>query len=173
MKATMDKTTGSDPQQYLTFVLGGELFALGILAVKEIIEHAEVTEVPLLPPAVRGVINLRGAAVPVLDLQARFGRPSSPITRKSCIVIIELQRPGGEGSQVLGAMVDAVNAVVDIAAADIEPPPSFGTRLRGDFVQGMAKLPTGRFVILLDAARVLSIDGLEEASAEATQAVAA
>jgi len=146
-----------EPAQFLTFMLGGEVFAIGILAIKEIIEHRSPTEVPMMPASVRGVINLRGAVVPVMDLLARFGRPSSPITKRSCIVIVEVEV--GEERQVIGVSVDAVNEVLDIAAADIEPPPTFGARIRGEFIEGMGKV-NGKFVILLDVNRVLSIDEL-------------
>ncbi|MFY9512312.1 MAG: chemotaxis protein CheW [Rubrivivax sp.] len=144
-----------EPTQYLTFMLGGEMFAIGILSIKEIIEYDSLTEVPMMPPAVRGVINLRGAVVPVMDLLARFGRPSSPTTKKTCIVIVEIQ--SGAERHVLGVIVDAVNEVLDIAAEDIEPPPAFGARIRADFLQGMGKV-RGKFVILLDVDHVLSLD---------------
>jgi purine-binding chemotaxis protein CheW len=106
----------------------------------------------MMPDCVRGVINLRGAVVPVMDLSARFGRGQSVIGKRSCIVIVEA---GGEEKQVLGMLVDAVNAVVEIGGEDIEPAPSFGTRIRPDFIAGMGKY-NGRFVILLDIERVLS-----------------
>ncbi|MCE4557769.1 chemotaxis protein CheW [Roseateles cellulosilyticus] len=151
----------SDPTQFLTFMLGGEMFAIGILAIKEIIEYQSLTEVPMMPASVRGVINLRGAVVPVMDLLARFGRPSSDITKRSCIVIVEVQVRDGERveNQVVGIIVDSVSEVLDIAPADIEPPPSFGTRIRGDFIQGMGKVK-GKFVILLDLNQVLALDEL-------------
>jgi purine-binding chemotaxis protein CheW len=148
-----------EPAQFLTFMLGGEVFAIGILAIKEIIEHRSPTEVPMMPACVRGVINLRGAVVPVMDLLARFGRPSSPITKRSCIVIVEVE--SGEERQVIGVAVDAVNEVLDIAATEIEPPPTFGARIRGEFIEGMGKV-NGKFVILLDVNRVLSTEELAE-----------
>jgi purine-binding chemotaxis protein CheW len=141
--------------QYLTFMLGGEMLAIGILAVREIIEYGGLTEVPMMPECIRGVINLRGAVVPVLDLSARFGRPSTAVTKRTCIVIVEVNH--GEEQQVIGVVVDAVNAVLEISAADIEPPPSFGARIRSDFIAGMGKV-NGKFVILLDVNQVLSID---------------
>ncbi|MBA5608323.1 purine-binding chemotaxis protein CheW [Duganella sp. FT3S] len=143
------------PSQYLTFMLGEEQFAVGILGIKEIIEYGSLAGVPMMPECVRGVINLRGAVVPVMDLAARFGRPASPITKRSCIVIVEVQEAEGEGQQVLGMLVDAVNAVVDIAAADIEAAPAFGTRIRPDFIAGIGKV-NGKFVSLLAIERVLS-----------------
>lgn len=144
--------------QYLIFALGGEQFALDILHIKEIIEFHSLTEVPMMPGFVRGIINLRGAVVPVIDLLARFGRGHTEITRRSCIVIVEL--PGEEDeTAVIGVMVDAVCEVVDIAATDIEPPPSFGARLRPDFIRGMARRTEG-FVILLQLDTVLSVDDM-------------
>ncbi len=148
----------AEPGQYLTFMLGGEAYAIGILAIKEIIEYHDLTEVPMMPPCVRGVINLRGAVVPVVDLQARFGREPGEVTKRTCIVIVEVAAPDGE-RQVIGVVVDAVNEVLDIEASAIEPAPAFGARIRTDFIHGMGKV-RGRFVILLDVDRVLSLDDL-------------
>ena len=143
------------PSQFLTFMLGEEQYAVGILHIKEIIEYGSVATVPMMPDCVRGVINLRGAVVPVMDLSARFGRAPSVIGKRSCIVIVEAGGEDGDSKQVLGMLVDAVNAVVEIAAGDIEPAPAFGTRIRPDFIAGMGKY-NGRFVILLDIEQVLS-----------------
>ncbi|KQZ32131.1 chemotaxis protein CheW [Duganella sp. Root1480D1] len=140
--------------QYLSFRLGEETFGLGILAVREIIEYGGVTDVPMMPPCVRGVINLRGAVVPVLDLAARFGRPPGIIGRRSCIVIVE--SGAAPEQQVLGLLVDAVNAVLDIGAGQIEPPPSFGAGLRNDFITGIGKV-NGNFVILVNLESVLNV----------------
>ena len=142
--------------QYLTFMLGAEMFAIGILGIKEIIEYGNLTVVPMMPAFVRGVINLRGAVVPVVDLSARFGRPDSAITRRSCVVIIEASAEDGQ-PQDIGLLVDTVSAVLEIPASQIEPPPSFGARIRADFISGMAKVD-GKFVIVLEVGRVLSID---------------
>lgn len=148
----------AEPAQYLTFMLASETFAVGILAVKEIIEYQKITEVPMMPDSVRGVINLRGAVVPVMDLLARFGRPPSPVTKRTCIVIVETTAPDDSGDhQVIGIVVDAVNEVLDIAASDIEPAPAFGAKIRTDFIQGMGKVK-GRFVILLNVDHVLSMN---------------
>lgn len=146
-----------DLQQYLTFMLGGEVFAIGILHIKEIIEYGHLTGVPMMPEFIRGVINLRGAVVPVVDLASRFGGKASQITRRSCIVILELTCD--EEAQVIGVVVDAVNEVLEIAASEIEPPPTFGTRIRTDFIQGMGKVQE-RFVIILNVNNVLSTDDL-------------
>lgn len=140
--------------QYLSFRLGEETFALGILAVREIIEYGGITDVPMMPSCVRGVINLRGAVVPVLDLASRLGRGASAIGRRSCIVIVELGQPPEQ--QVLGLLVDAVNAVLDIDAGQIEPPPTFGTGLRNDFIAGIGKV-NGKFVIVVNLEAVLNV----------------
>jgi purine-binding chemotaxis protein CheW len=145
-----------DQNQFLTFVLGGEIFALSILAIKEILEYAAPTTVPMMPSFIRGVVNLRGAAVPVIDLAARFGRPATLITKKTCIVMVE----SAEDRQVLGIMVDAVNEVLEIPESEIEPAPAFGGSVRGDFIQGMGKV-RGGFVVILDAGRVLSTEEME------------
>lgn len=145
----------AEQSQYLTFMLGGEIFAIGILAIKEIIEYDSLTVVPMMPACVRGVINLRGAVVPVVDLAARFGRAASDIGRRTCIVIVEVEADSGR--QDLGVIVDAVNEVLEIPASEIEPSPAFGAGLRTDFIRGMGKLG-GRFVILLDVDQVLSMD---------------
>ena len=144
-----------EPQQFLTFVLGEETFAIGILRIKEIIEYAGLTTVPMMPDCIKGVINLRGAVVPVLDLATRFGRKPATPTRRTCIVIVEVESDGAH--QDIGVIVDAVNEVLEIPASEIEPAPSFGAKLRADLIQGMGKVG-GRFVILLDSDRVMAID---------------
>jgi purine-binding chemotaxis protein CheW len=163
MKHTNTEThVDGQSAQYLTFMLGGEAFGIGIMAVKEIIEFSGITDVPMMPDSIRGVINLRGAVVPVMDLAARFGRPRSVAGKRTCIVIVELEHDGER--QLTGVVVDAVSAVLDIAASDIEPAPSFGTRIRGDFIAGMGKV-NGRFVILLNVDQVLALDGLPDLAA--------
>lgn len=151
-----DTQTLAKAGQYLTFMLNGEVYALGILNIKEIIAYGELTEVPMMPDFVRGVINLRGSVVPVIDLMARFGKGMTPIAKRSGIVIVETEN-GGEGSHDIGIIVDAVNEVIDIAQQEIEPPPNFGIGIRPDFINGMAK-SNGRFIILLNGNRVLSAD---------------
>lgn len=167
-------------QQYLTFCLGEEMFAIGILSIREILEYGQLTEVPMTPPFIRGVINLRGAVVPVIDLSARFGRPTREVSKRTCIVIIETDAGAASGSdgmdtgprqtQQMGVVVDAVSEVLEIPPAEIEPPPAFGARIRIDFIQGMGKV-AGKFVVILDVARILSLD--EVAVLAAVQAEAA
>jgi purine-binding chemotaxis protein CheW len=146
-----------DQAQYLTFLLGGEMFAIGILQIKEIIEFGNLTTVPMMPGFIRGVINLRGAVVPVVDLSARFGRNQTEVTRRTCIVIIEVET--GDEKQDVGVVVDSVSEVLEIPETEIEPAPSFGTRIRADFINGMGKV-NGKFVIILSVNNVLSLDDL-------------
>lgn len=161
------------PTQYLTFNLGSEMFAVGILNVKEIIEFGELTEIPMMPASLRGVINLRGRVVPVVDLAVRFGGECTQPAKRTCIVIVEVEDQGDRHD--IGVMVDSVSEVLEIPASEIEPPPSFGARIKTDFIQGMGKTG-GRFVILLNISRVLSSDELAllaEHTSVAEQAVAA
>lgn len=143
--------------QYLTFMLGQETFAVGILHIKEIIEYGELTTVPTMPSFIRGVINLRGAVVPVVDLGARFGGANSEVNRRTCIVIVEVAH--ADSQQVMGIMVDAVNEVLEIPSDQIEPAPAFGARIRADFIAGMGKVD-GKFVVILDTNKVLSLEEL-------------
>ncbi|MBI3228724.1 MAG: purine-binding chemotaxis protein CheW, partial [Burkholderiales bacterium] len=148
----------SEVMQYLTFFLGKEMFAVDILVIKEILQYGEVTSVPLMPPYLRGVINLRGAVVPVIDLAYRLGKGLSAEAKRSCIVILEV--PIGQQVVNLGMMVDAVSAVIDIAKDQIEAAPALGGTVRTDFIAGMGKLPSG-FVIILDVAHIFSGGELE------------
>jgi len=150
--------------QYLTFVLNGESYALGILNIKEIIRFDRLTEVPLLPDFVRGVINLRGSVVPVVDLLARFGNGSTQVVKRTGIVIVETSADELDSSrQEMGIIVDAVNEVVENGNQEIEPPPSYGTGIHPNFINGMAKRGDS-FVILLNINKVLSEDELAVAS---------
>ncbi|WP_164964044.1 chemotaxis protein CheW [Rubrivivax sp. JA1026] len=150
----------AEPSLVLTFLLGGELFAITIRTIKEIIEYRQPTEVPAMPASVLGVINLRGAVVPVMDLPARLGRPPATVGRRTCIVIVEFA--DGDETQTVGVVVDAVSEVLEIPPEEIEPAPTFGARVATEFIAGMGKV-RGRFVILLDVARVLAIDVQAEA----------
>ncbi len=161
---------GGEENQYLTFNLAGEVFAVGILSVKEIIQYHRPTPVPMAPPWIAGVLNLRGAVVPVVDLQQRFGRAPSEPTKRTCVVIVEVAQ--GEESLVIGVLVDSVSEVLEILPDAIEPPPSFGARLRADFMRGLGKIG-GRFVVVLDANRVLSIAEISALGHADSAAVAA
>jgi purine-binding chemotaxis protein CheW len=147
------------PSQYLTFALGGEMFAVGILNVKEIIEYGNLTEIPMMPAFIRGVINLRGSVVPVIDLAARFGGKPTELGRRTCIVIVEVM--DDDARHDIGIVVDAVSEVLDIPDSEIEPPPSFGARIRADFIFGMGKV-AGKFVIILNINRVLSVEEIAQ-----------
>jgi purine-binding chemotaxis protein CheW len=170
MQAEATRTTDSacEGGHFLTFLLGEEMLAVDIRIVREIIQHGPMTAMPLMPHFVRGVINLRGAVVPVIDLVARFGRTPARVGRKTCIVMVELQRDGER--QELGLLVDAVSAVVELPASAIEPAPSFGAPVRREFIQAMGKLGQ-RFVVILAPEATFDIDDMarlcEAAVAEA------
>lgn len=148
-------STATEPHtQFLSFVLAGEVYAIGILRVKEIIEYDSLTRVPAMPPAVRGVINLRGRVVPVLDLAARFGITESPITPRTCIVMVEIG--SDDGAAIIGIITDAVCEVLDLAPSQIQPPPSFGTSIGAEFLDGLAEAAGKKFTMLLNVDRALS-----------------
>jgi len=158
---------GIDQQQYLTFLLAGEEYAIGILKVKEIIEYDTVTVVPQTPRWIRGVINLRGSVVPVVDLAVKFGLEERTVTRTTCIVILEGQLENQ--NTTMGIVADSVNQVVDLAAADIREVPEFGTRVQVNYLLGMAQMGK-KFALLLDVDKVLSTEellNLHEVSANA------
>jgi purine-binding chemotaxis protein CheW len=168
LTAARHQAAAGEAHQYLTFLLSGEMYAVGILNAKEIIEYSNLTEIPMMPAFIRGVINLRGSVVPVVDLSARFGHTQSEIGKRTCIVIVEVLQ--GDDKNDLGIMVDAVSEVLEIPGSEIEPPPSFGAKIRADFIAGMGKIG-GKFVILLDIQRVLSVDEmavLADVSGQAT-----
>ena len=156
-----------EQEQYLTFLLAGEEYAISILEVKEIIEYDTVTAVPKTPKWIRGVINLRGSVVPVLDLGVKFGMGERPVTKTSCIIIVE----GHVENQntLMGVMADSVSQVMDIAPGEIQPVPAFGTRIRVDYLLGMAQLGK-KFVLLLDIDKVLSADEVLDLNAAAEAA---
>ncbi len=166
--------------QYLTFIIRGEEHAVPILRVKEIIEFEAVTAVPHTPEYVRGVINLRGAVLPVIDLAAKFGHEPSAVTKTTCIVVVETQlsnrssaTPHSGVAELLtvGVLADAVSEVLDLSADQIEATPSFGTHVRTDFLLGVGKLAK-KLVLLLDIDRLLSPVELETAVAAAAQPAA-
>ncbi len=154
----MDTTgEGNDQLQYLTFQVAGEEYAVGILRVKEIIAHRATTKVPMTRDYFPGVINLRGSVVPVVDLAAKFGFPPLAVSNRTCIVIVDVE--ADRDRAVIGIMVEAVNAVIDLSPADVEAPPSFGTGISTEHLRGMGRVGD-RFVPILDVDQVLSGDGL-------------
>jgi len=154
-------------KQYLTFIIGCEEYAVSLLKVKEIIEYDTVTQVPKTPEWIRGVINLRGSVVPVIDLAVKFRQAPSVAGKLTCIVITEIQSEiqsgveRGDESAVMGIMADSVRQVIDLRPQDIEESPSFGTRVKVDYLLGMARSGK-KFCLLLDTEKVLSTDELLE-----------
>ena len=149
----------AEADQYLTFKVADECYAISILDVQEIIEVGHMTRVPMTPAHIRGVINLRGSVVPVVDLCARLGKSVSELSKRSCIVLVEVS--AGEERQCLGMLVDEVNEILEIAPDDLQPAPAFGTDIRTDFIQAMGRIEE-EFIILLDVNHVLSVDELAD-----------
>lgn len=145
--------------KFLTFKVGGELFGTEIDHINEIIEYSEMTRVPLTPAHIRGVSNLRGNVVPIIDLAVRLGKERAETTKRTCIIIVEMEDDGEKMD--IGFVVDEVDEVLDIYEDSIEPAPQFGAEVSSDYINGMGKID-GRFVILLLLSEVLSISGLSE-----------
>jgi purine-binding chemotaxis protein CheW len=142
--------TDDGKKQYLTFLLSGLELGIPIREVAQIIEHTQPTRVPNLPEVIRGVINLRGAVLPVVDLAIKLGRPSQPVTRKTCIVIVETREAG-----LLGLLADSVREVVELGQGDILPAPDFGVAVKTDYLLGLGKV-RDELVLLIDSAKLLS-----------------
>jgi purine-binding chemotaxis protein CheW len=168
-KEETNRETEQDVQQYLTFMIRGEEYAMSILKVKEIIEYDTVTEVPKTPEWVRGVINLRGNVVPVIDLAPKFRLAPIEAGKLTCIIIAEVQCNGE--ATVMGVMADSVCQVIDLKPQDIEEPPTFGTRIKVDYLLGMARSGK-KFCLILDTEKVLATDdllGLADSIEETTE----
>ena len=150
--------------QYLTFKLEDEVFALDIGKVREVLDFTSITKVPRTPEFMRGVINLRGSVVPVVDLRLKFGMTKTEKTVNTCIIIVEVTVD--EETTVLGALADSVQEVLDLEPGSIEPAPKIGTRLNTEFIKGMGKRDN-RFIIILDIDKIFSTDEL--ALVQATQ----
>lgn len=144
-------------QQYLSFALGGEAFAVNVLQVKEILDVVNITRVPQMPDYMLGVINLRGSVVPVVDLRCKFGMEKRALGQESCIVVLEVDFDGEQ--LVIGALTDAVREVLDLSSEEIEPPPRLGMKLRSEFIRGMGKKGES-FIIILDIDKLFSGDEL-------------
>ncbi|GFO56116.1 chemotaxis protein CheW [Geomonas sp. Red276] len=143
----------TETTQYLTFKLEEEMFALEIAKVREVLDYTTTTKVPQTPDYMRGVINLRGSVVPVLDLRQKFGMARAEKTVNTCVIIVEVELDGEK--VVMGAMADAVQEVLDLEASQIEPPPRIGTRLNIDFLKGMGK-HNDQFIIILDIDKIFA-----------------
>jgi chemotaxis signal transduction protein len=148
-------------RQYLTFRLGDEIFAIDVANVREILEFTSVTQVPKAPDYMKGVINLRGSVVPVVDMRQKFEMSRTERTIDTCIVVVEVEC--GNEKIVMGALVDSVQEVFELEAANIEPAPRIGTHVRSDFIKGMGKRDDG-FIIILDTSKVFSSDELADLS---------
>ncbi len=139
--------------KYLTFKLAAEEFGLEILKVQEIIKMMDITKVPRTPDFIRGVINLRGKVIPVIDLRLKFGMETKETTDKTCVIVVQVKRAGAV--VIMGTIVDEVSEVLDVTAEQIEPPPEFGTSVDTAFILGMGKVGK-KVIMLLDVDKVLS-----------------
>lgn len=146
----------NDPGKFLTFTLGAEDYGVPVLRVREIIKMVPITQVPQLPGHVRGVINLRGKVIPVIDLRMKLGLPYQDETDATCIIVVEVTIDGAPAP--VGILVDTVSEVANVAASDLAPTPAFGDGVRVDCLSGLAKLK-GKVVLLLDLDRALGAPG--------------
>ncbi|HSR11200.1 MAG TPA: chemotaxis protein CheW [Thermodesulfobacteriota bacterium] len=156
VKAELESKGTAKEGKYLTFALADEEYGIGILKVKEIIGMMPVTSVPRTPPFLKGVINLRGKVIPVVDLRLKFGMEETEQTERTCIIVVETQKEGG--SSLMGIVVDSVSEVLNIKAADIEETPAFAAQMEADYIRGLAKVGGG-VKILLEIDRVLGSEG--------------
>lgn len=154
----------AEPLQYLSFSLGEDAFALEITVIREIIRSAQLASVPMTPPHIRGVINLRGAVLPVIDLAVLFERAPIIPTKRTSIIVVESRE--GDTALEFGIMVDSVSAVIEIDPSQIEPPPSFGAPVRTDYVAGIGKLD-GQFLVILNPRSTFSVSHMAADSAAA------
>jgi purine-binding chemotaxis protein CheW len=148
----------TETTQYLSFKLGDEVFAVDVAKVREILDVTAITKVPQTPEYMRGVINLRGSVVPVMDMRLKFGLPATERTVNTCIIVMEVVHDGE--TMVLGSLADSVQEVLELEPDQIEPPPRIGTRLRTDFIKGMGKY-NDLFIIILDIDRIFNADDLD------------
>ncbi|MDA8428767.1 MAG: chemotaxis protein CheW [Geobacteraceae bacterium] len=155
----MSVTDINETVQYLTFKLAEETFALDVAKVREILELSNITKVPQTPDFMRGVINLRGSVVPVIDMRLKFGMPATVQTVNTCIIVAEVQME--DEIIVLGALADSVQEVVEMEPEQIEAAPHIGTHLNTDYIKGMGKLGE-RFIMILDIDRVFTVDELTD-----------
>ena len=156
----------TETTQYLTFELDRETFALDVAKVREILDSPAITKVPQTPAYMRGVINLRGSVVPVIDLRLKFGMSETAQTVNTCIIVVEIELEGE--LIILGALADSVQEVVDLEPEQIEPAPRIGTKLNTDFIQGMGK-HNEQFIMILDIDKVFSATELAAVSGDDEQ----
>ena len=162
----------TNANQFLTFTLDNEQYAIGVAKVREVLEHTKITKLPRTAVFMKGIINLRGAGVPVIDLRLKFGLPETPITKDTSIIVMEVESQ--DGAVVVGALADAVHEVIEIDEKSIEPAPRFGTRLAAEFIKGVGK-KDDLFIILLDIDRIFNAEEIsvltsskEDVAAEVT-----
>jgi purine-binding chemotaxis protein CheW len=144
--------------QFLSFTLADDIFAIDVVMAREIVDYAEVTQVPQMPEYMQGVVNLRGAVVPVIDMRLKFGMDAGESTRDTCIIVMEIDSDGE--MMTVGALVDSVQEVMDLDPSQIEPAPKIGTKLNTEFIQGMGNLGE-KFIIILDINRIFSADEID------------
>jgi purine-binding chemotaxis protein CheW len=162
----------SNANQYLTFTLDNEQYAISVAKVREVLEHTKITKLPRTAVFMKGIINLRGAGVPVIDLRLKFGLPETPITKDTSIIVMEVESQ--DGAVVVGALADAVHEVVEIDEKAVEPAPRFGTRLAAEFIKGVGKKDE-LFIIILDIDKIFNAEEITAMAAgkEEAQAVTA
>jgi purine-binding chemotaxis protein CheW len=153
----------TETTQYLSFKLGEEIFAVDVAKVREILDVITITKVPQTPDFMKGVINLRGSVVPVMDIRLKFGMSPTERTVNTCIIVMEVTQDGE--TMVLGSLADSVQEVLDLEPDQIEPAPRIGTRLRSDFIKGMGK-QNEQFIIILDIDRIFTAGELNEIALE-------
>ena len=159
----------SNANQYLTFTLDNEQYAIGVAKVREVLEHTKITKLPRTADFMKGIINLRGAGVPVIDLRLKFGLPETPITKDTSIIVMEVESL--DGNVIVGALADSVHEVVDIEEGAIESAPRFGTRLSAEFIKGVGKREES-FIILLDIDKIFNTEEISALAAEKEEASA-
>ena len=145
----------STANQFLTFTIDGEQYAIGVAKVREVLEYTKITKLPRTAVFMKGIINLRGAGVPVIDLRLKFGLAETTVTKDTSIIVMEVE--SGEGRVVVGALADAVHEVIELDGKSIEPAPRFGTRLAAEFIKGVGKRDE-TFVILIDIDRIFNAE---------------
>lgn len=157
--AAVLEVENEDAHKYLTFLTPGKVYAVSIMKVKEIIEYGNVIDVPMMPEFINGAINLRGQVIPVIDLNVRLGGEETEVTRRSCIVVVELNLAGD--NKRVGLLVDAVSKVVDFNESQIDEAPSFNGNINTDYIEGMGKTEDG-FIILLNIDNLLSMEDIDQ-----------